>query len=53
MLTNRSKLVVKKEMTFWEKIYLPAILSGISYNDKALVSKGGNGQVPRKETRDQ
>ena len=29
-LTNRSKLVVKKEMTFWEKIYLPAILSGIS-----------------------
>ena len=53
MLTNRSKLVVKKEMTFWEKIYLPAILSGISITIKHLFQKGGNGQVPRKETRDQ
>lgn len=29
MLTNRSKIVVKKEMTFWERIYLPAILGGM------------------------
>jgi len=28
-LTNRSKIVVKKEMNFWERIYLPAILGGI------------------------
>jgi len=28
MLTNRSKVVVKKEMNFWEKIYLPAIIGG-------------------------
>ena len=28
-LTNRSKLVVNKEMTFKERIYLPAILSGM------------------------
>lgn len=28
-LTNRSKVVVKKEMTFWEKLYLPAIFGGM------------------------
>lgn len=28
-LTNRSKLVVNKEMTFMERIYLPAILGGM------------------------
>ena len=28
-LTNRSKLVVNKKMTFWERIYLPAILKGM------------------------
>jgi NADH-quinone oxidoreductase subunit I len=28
-LTNRSKLVVKKEMTFMERIYLPAIFGGM------------------------
>lgn len=29
-LTNRSKVVVNKEMTFWERIYLPAILKGMA-----------------------
>ncbi|MFN7327190.1 MAG: NuoI/complex I 23 kDa subunit family protein [Chitinophagales bacterium] len=28
-LTNRSKLVVNKQMNFWERIYLPAILKGM------------------------
>lgn len=28
-LTNRSKLVTKTEMNFWESIYLPAILKGM------------------------
>jgi NADH-quinone oxidoreductase subunit I len=28
-LTNRSKVVVKKEMSLYEKIYLPAIISGM------------------------
>lgn len=28
-LTNRSKQVVNKEMTFWERAYLPAILKGM------------------------
>lgn len=29
MLTNRSKIVVNKQMTFWERIYLPAIFKGM------------------------
>ncbi len=29
MLTNRSKLVVKKEMSLMERMYLPAIMGGI------------------------
>jgi NADH-quinone oxidoreductase subunit I len=29
-LTNRSKLVVNKQMNFWERIYLPAILKGMA-----------------------
>jgi NADH-quinone oxidoreductase subunit I len=29
MLTNRSKVVVNKKMTFWESIYIPAILGGM------------------------
>src|SRR3989337_324050 len=28
-LTNRSKVVVKKEMSLYKKIYLPAIISGM------------------------
>ena len=28
-LTNRSKVVVKKEMSLYEKIYLPAVISGM------------------------
>ena len=36
MLTNRSKLVVKKEMNFWERIYLPAILDGGALPEKML-----------------
>jgi NADH-quinone oxidoreductase subunit I len=36
MLTNRSKVVVKKEMNFWERIYLPAILGGTIITIKHL-----------------
>jgi NADH-quinone oxidoreductase subunit I len=28
-LTNRSKVVSNKQMTFWERIYIPAILGGM------------------------
>ncbi len=35
-LTNRSKLVVKKEMTFIERMYFPAILNGLRITFKHL-----------------
>jgi NADH-quinone oxidoreductase subunit I len=38
-LTNRSKQVVKKEMSFAEKIYLPAILNGMRITFKHLFKK--------------
>jgi NADH-quinone oxidoreductase subunit I len=46
MLTNRSKLVVKKEMTFWERMYLPAILSGIAITIKHLFKKSATVRYP-------
>jgi NADH-quinone oxidoreductase subunit I len=46
MLTNRSKLVVKKEMTFWEKLYLPAIVSGIAITIKHLFRKSATVRYP-------
>jgi len=46
MLTNRSKLVVKKEMTFLEKMYLPAILGGIAITIKHLFRKGATIRYP-------
>jgi len=48
MLTNRSKLVVKKGMTFWERIYLPAILSGIYITIKHLFRKSATVRYPEK-----
>jgi NADH-quinone oxidoreductase subunit I len=38
-LTNRSKVVSKKEMTFAEKLYLPAIFSGMIITFKHLFKK--------------
>ena len=46
MLTNRSKLVVKKEMTFWEKIYLPAIFSGVGITIKHFFKKSATVRYP-------
>lgn len=46
MLTNRSKLVVKKQMNFWERIYLPAILSGITITLKHLFKKSATVRYP-------
>lgn len=50
-LTNRSKIVVKKKMTFWEKMYLPAILSGLQITLKHLFKKKATINYPE-ETRD-
>ncbi|HEU5290703.1 MAG TPA: NADH-quinone oxidoreductase subunit I [Cyclobacteriaceae bacterium] len=46
MLTNRSKLVVKKEMNFWERIYLPAVLGGIMITIKHFFRKGATVRYP-------
>ena len=45
-LTNRSKTVVKKEMTFSERIYLPAILGGLRITLKHLFKKKATVQYP-------
>lgn len=38
-LTNRSKIVSNKKMTFWEWIYLPAIFKGMSITLKHFFQK--------------
>ena len=45
-LTNRSKVVVNKEMTFMEKIYLPAIISGLIITIRHLFRKKATIQYP-------
>jgi NADH-quinone oxidoreductase subunit I len=45
-LTNRSKVVVKKEMTAWEKLYLPAILGGIAITIKHLFRRKSTIRYP-------
>src|SRR6478609_8079000 len=46
MLTNRSKVVVKKQMNFWERIYLPAILGGVVITIKHLFRKKATVRFP-------
>ena len=48
MLTNRSKVVVKKEMNLWERIYLPAILGGIVITIKHFFRKSTTVRYPEK-----
>ncbi len=45
-LTNRSKQVVKKEMTFIERMYLPAILNGLIITLKHLFKKKATIRYP-------
>jgi NADH-quinone oxidoreductase subunit I len=45
-LTNRSKVVVKKEMTFAEKTYLPAILGGMAITFKHMFKKEATVRYP-------
>ena len=49
MLTNRSKVVVKKQMNFWERIYLPAILGGIVITFKHLFRRSATVRYPEKK----
>ena len=45
-LTNRSEVVVNKKMTFLEKMYLPAILSGLTITIRHLFKKKATVQYP-------
>lgn len=45
-LTNRAKKVVKKEMTFAERLYLPAILNGMSITFKHMFKKEATVRYP-------
>ncbi len=48
-LTNRSKVVVKKEMTFLERIYLPAILGGMRITFSHLFKKSVTIRYPEQK----
>jgi NADH-quinone oxidoreductase subunit I len=48
-LTNRSKVVVKKEMTFLESIYLPAIFGGMWITLKHFFKKKPTIQYPEEK----
>jgi NADH-quinone oxidoreductase subunit I len=45
-LTNRSKIVVKKEMTWVEKLYIPAILGGMAITFKHMFKKAPTVKYP-------
>lgn len=45
-LTNRSKVVVKKEMSFMEKMYLPAIFGGMMITIKHFFKKSATIKYP-------
>ncbi len=45
-LTNRSKQVVKKEMTFSERIYFPAILNGLAITFKHFFKRKATIRYP-------
>lgn len=46
MLTNRSKQVVKREMTWYERAYFPAILNGLSITLKHFFMKKATVKYP-------
>ncbi len=49
MLTNRSKVVVNKEMTFAEKIYIPAIVAGLMITIKHFFKKKATINFPEQK----
>lgn len=49
MLTNRSKVVVKKEMNLWERMYLPAIFGGVIITIKHFFRKSATIRYPEKK----
>jgi NADH-quinone oxidoreductase subunit I len=47
-LTNRSREIADKKMTFLERIYLPAILGGMWITLKHFFRKPATSQYPKK-----
>ncbi|MFI5204448.1 MAG: NuoI/complex I 23 kDa subunit family protein [Flavobacteriales bacterium] len=47
-LTNRSKMVVDKKMSFWEKLYLPAVLKGMLITIKHFFRRKVSVRYPEK-----
>jgi len=48
-LTNKSKIVSNKEMSFMEKLYLPAILSGMGITIRHFLKKPATFEYPEKK----
>jgi NADH-quinone oxidoreductase subunit I len=48
-LTNRSKIVSRKHMSFWERIYLPAIFGGMIITMKHVFTKKITIRYPEKK----
>jgi len=48
-LTNRSQVVVNKKMTFLEKMYLPAILSGLTITIRHLFKRRATVKYPEEQ----
>lgn len=48
-LTNRSKVVVKKEMSFTEKMYLPAVVGGLGTTIKHFFRKKATIDWPKED----
>jgi NADH-quinone oxidoreductase subunit I len=46
LISNRSKLVSNKKMSFWEKIYLPAVLNGMRITFSHLFRKKATIRYP-------
>lgn len=48
-LTNRAKVVDRKPMTFWEKLYLPAIFKGMAITFSHMFKKKPTIQYPEQK----
>ncbi len=48
-LTNRSKLVVKKKLTWWENLYLPAIFQGMAITISHMFKKAATVRYPEEK----
>lgn len=48
-LTGRSKVVVNKKLTMWEKLYLPAIVGGIAITFKHLFKRKATVRYPEQK----